>query len=111
MRKLWQIALTMVLAFGVPAAFAQTPQRGGTLVFGVAAEPPNYDCHQGNTYVILDLVSPIYSLLVRFDPADMSRIEPDLATSWEMSGDGLTYTFHLRSGVKFHDGSPFSSAD
>ena len=110
MRKLLQTALAMILASGLAAA-AATPQRGGTLVFGAEAEPPNYDCHQGNTYVILDLVSPIYSELIRFDPSDMSRFEPDLATRWETSEDGLTYTFHLRQGVQFHDGSPFSSAD
>jgi peptide/nickel transport system substrate-binding protein len=94
-----------------PLAFAEEPHRGGTLVFGVEAEPPNYDCHQGNTYVILDLVAPIYSLLIRFDPHDMSRFEPDLATKWEASPDGLSYIFHLRPGVQCHDGSPFSSAD
>jgi peptide/nickel transport system substrate-binding protein len=114
MRKLCRIALA--LAFGglgprLTTAVAQTPQRGGTLVFGVEAEPPNYDCHQGNTFVILDLVAPIYSLLIRFDPNDMSRFEPDLATSWETSADGLSYIFRLRQGVQFHDGSPFSSAD
>ena len=106
---LYRIVAALLLSIAV--ASAQTPHRGGTLVFGVEAEPPNFDCHQGNTYVILDLVSPIYSLLLRFDPADMDRFQPDLATSWDVSQDGLTYTFHLRSGVKFHDGSPFSAAD
>ena len=110
MNALCRIAAALLFASAAIAA-AQTPQRGGTLVFGIEAEPPNFDCHQGNTYVILDVVSPIYSLLLRFDPADMTRFEPDLATSWDISADGLTYTFHLRPGVKFHDGSPFSATD
>jgi len=38
------------------------------------------------------------------------NVEPDLATSWTISPDGLTYTFHLRPGVTFHDGTPFNSA-
>jgi peptide/nickel transport system substrate-binding protein len=82
-KKLCQIALTMMLACGIATVHAETPHKGGTLVFGVEAEPPNYDCHQGNTYVILDLVSPIYSELIRFDPRDMSKFEPDLASSWQ----------------------------
>lgn len=43
-------------------------------------------------------------------PGSRPKIVPDLATSWNVSHDGLTYTFHLRSGVRFHDGTPFTSA-
>jgi peptide/nickel transport system substrate-binding protein len=43
-------------------------------------------------------------------PTTKSTIVPDLATSWSISPDGLTYTFHLRGGVHFHDGTPFTSA-
>ncbi len=111
MAKFRSAVLAMLLASTLAPAFAQTAQRGGTLVFGAEAEPPTYDCHQGNTYVIPDLVSPIYSGLIRFDPRDMNRFEPDLATSWETAPDGLAYTFHLRPNVQFHDGSGFSSAD
>ena len=99
MAKFRSAVLAMLLASTLAPAVAQTAQRGGTLVFGAEAEPPNYDCHQGNTYVIPDLVSPIYSGLIRFDPRDMNRFEPDLATSWETAPDGLAYTFHLRPNV------------
>jgi peptide/nickel transport system substrate-binding protein/oligopeptide transport system substrate-binding protein len=49
-------------------------------------------------------VAYLFDGLVRFTPE--ARVEPALAERWEVSGDGLTYTFHLRSGVTFHDGTP-----
>jgi oligopeptide transport system substrate-binding protein len=52
-------------------------------------------------------VGYIFDGLVRFTPD--AQVVPGLARSWDISADGLTYTFHLRTGVKFHDGRPFSS--
>jgi peptide/nickel transport system substrate-binding protein len=106
------LAVALIGIFGaMTAAFAQEPQRGGTLVFGLSAEPPTYDCHQSNTYATLDVVSPHYSLLIRFDPKKPGEYEPDLAQSWEISKDGLAYTFKLYPDIHFHDGSPLTSAD
>ena len=50
-------------------------------------------------------VGYLFDGLTRFTPD--ARVVPALATRWEMSADGRTYTFHLRSGVTFHDGKPF----
>src|SRR5205814_9680513 len=50
----------------------------------------------------------VYQGLVDYKP-DSTTIEPVLATSWDTSPDGLTYTFHLRNGVTFQDGTPFNS--
>jgi len=105
------IAVALVAACLATGARAEQPQRGGTLVFGLAAEPPTYDCHQANTYVVLDTVAPAYSLLARFDPERKGEYQPDVARSWEISGDGLAYTFHLQPNVRFHDGTPLTSAD
>jgi peptide/nickel transport system substrate-binding protein len=54
-------------------------------------------------------VSYLFDGLTRFTPK--AQVVPDLATSWELASDGVTYTFHLKSGVKFHDGTSFSASD
>ena len=59
-----------VLAFGTDPTGAQTPKRGGTLNFGVVAEPPNYDCHGSTTFALIHPIAPHYSLLVKFDGKD-----------------------------------------
>ena len=53
----------------------------------------------------------MYDLLVQADPVSWNAIIPDLATSWKISDDELTYTFSLREGVKFHDGATFTAED
>jgi peptide/nickel transport system substrate-binding protein len=91
---------------------ADTPRKGGTLDFAVVAEPPSTDCHATTTFAMIHPVAPQYSTLLQFvGPMDKLRIEGDLAESWEISKDGLTYTFKLRKGVKFHDGTDFTSED
>jgi peptide/nickel transport system substrate-binding protein len=102
------LALT-VLAGAAPA---ETPKRGGVLQFGIVAEPPTTDCHESGTFATVHPVAPQYSTLLKFvGPHDATKIVGDLAESWERSADGLTFTFRLRRGVKFHDGSDFTSAD
>lgn len=98
-------------ALTLGSAEAQTPKRGGILQFAVTAEPPNYDCHASQTFALLHPISPFYSFLVRFDASQGGKITGDLAKSWDVAKDGLTYTFKLHEGVKFHDGSPLTSAD
>ncbi|MBI2296950.1 MAG: ABC transporter substrate-binding protein [Betaproteobacteria bacterium] len=93
------------------AAWAQAPISGGLLKFAVSAEPPNYDCHANTSFAFIHPVRPHYNTLLKFDPPKYPAIKGDLAESWNVSKDGLTYTFKLRKGVKFHDGSPFSSED
>jgi len=99
------------LAFGAHAASAQTPKRGGQLKFAVSAEPPNYDCHANSSFAFIHPVRPHYSTLLEFDPVNYPKIRGDLAESWDVSPDKLTYTFKVRQNVKFHDGSPFTSED
>ena len=105
------VAALTGLAFGLGGAAAQTPKKGGQLKFGVVAEPPNYDCHGSTTFALVHPIAPHYSLLVKFDGKEYPKVIPDLAESWTTSPDGMTWTFKIRSGVKFHDGSPLTSED
>jgi peptide/nickel transport system substrate-binding protein len=105
------LAAAAALALVTVGASAAGPKRGGTLNFSVVAEPPNYDCHGSTTFALVHPIAPHYSLLVKFDGKDYPKVVPDLAQSWKVSDNGMTYTFTLRSGVKFHDGSALTSAD
>jgi peptide/nickel transport system substrate-binding protein len=88
-----------------------TPVRGGVLVRSLSGDPPNFDPMSNTTGRVIGVVGPCCNGLVRFDEFDPNKIVPDLAESWQVSDDEKTYTFRLRSGVKFHDGKPMTSAD
>src|SRR5687768_13469861 len=94
-----------------PAAAAETPRRGGVLLAVIGADPPTLDPHQEGTFATLQVVAPLYSTLLQIDPYDYPKVIGDVATDWKISSDGLTYTFKLRPGVRFHDGSPLAAAD
>jgi peptide/nickel transport system substrate-binding protein len=87
------------------------PKSGGTLRYGVHSAPAHFDVHQSGTVANMAAQGPMYDNLIRRDPRDGQTIIPDLAHTWEISPDGKTYTFHLRQGVKFHDGADFTAED
>src|SRR5882672_10460059 len=95
------------------ATFKPDPaaKRGGTLRYGVHTAPAHFDVHQSGTVANIGAQSPMYDTLLRRSPKDGQTIIPDLAWKWEISPDGKKYTFHLRKGVKFHDGADFTAAD
>jgi len=107
MKRFW-VALLVLTLMAPVSALAEEPKTGGTLVFGRGGDSVGLDPAfetDGNSFMICDNV---YDELVLY--ADEStEIVPGLATSWESSPDGLTYTFHLREGVKFHDGTDFDA--
>jgi peptide/nickel transport system substrate-binding protein len=111
MKKLSALLLGAAALLAAGAMAAETPKSGGLLKFAVGAEPPNYDCHAQTSFAFIHPVRPHYSTLLEFDTAKYPAIKGDLAESWTVSKDGLTYTFKLKKGVKFHDGSAFSSED
>src|SRR5207253_8127161 len=106
-------ALALVLLLVTPAAAQDSPRRGGELIFVVAAEPPSFDAHQEETFAMLHPGAPQYNTLLRVDPTDRTgtKVIGDLAESWTVSPDRRTYTFKVRQGVKFHDGSVMTSKD
>ena len=102
-----QGALALALAHG------DKPRYGGKFVSVGNEEIPFYDMHQTSLGGIYAAVAPAYNCLIRTSPYDPKgqEIMPELADAWEVSDGGKTITFHLHKGVKWHDGTPFSSAD
>jgi peptide/nickel transport system substrate-binding protein len=115
MRRYLNVVVIAIVALGLaaPAAAQDKPRTGGELIFAVPSEPPSYDGHREETFGVIHPLAPHYNTLMRVDPTDKSgtKIVPDVAESYSMARDGRTYTFKLRRGVKFHDGSEMTSAD
>lgn len=90
--------------------FAAEVDAGQEKVFTyhLAAPPDLLDPAKCNNIRCQRVMWPIYEPLVELSK-DSKQILPSLAESWEVSPDGLTYTFHLRRGVTFHDGTPFDA--
>ena len=103
--------------WGAIAAPAQeTPKNGGTLNYVIPADaPPSFDAHRETTFATIHSAAPFYSVLIRVDPNNPGSTTDfvcDLCTAMpQPTDDGKTYTFKIRSGVKFHDGSPLTAAD
>jgi peptide/nickel transport system substrate-binding protein len=104
---------TSVVVGAVPTGLraAETPRRGGVLLAVIGADPPSLDPHQESTFANIQLVAPLYSTLIQIDPYNFPKITGDVATEWKVTPDGLTYTFKIRQGIRFHDGSLLTAAD
>jgi len=105
-----------VAALTLPATAADTPRRGGTLTFMIPADsPPSLDGHRETTFATVQSAAPFYSVLIRVDPNNPSNNTDfvcDLCTAVPApTDDGKIYTFKIREGVKFHDGTPLSAYD
>ena len=112
MRPVIAIILSMMLSAAVLEAkevSQDKPRYGGTLVWGVAYKPTIINPILTTQSVSASLQDLIFNQLIRLNAK--GEIEPDLAQSWEISDDGLIYTFHLRKGVKFHDGVECTAED
>ena len=95
---------------------AETPKRGGVLTYMIPADaPPSFDGHRETTYATVHTAAPFYSVLIRVNPENPSSTTDfvcDLCTAMpKPTDDGRTYTFKIRKGVKWHDGSPLTAAD
>src|SRR5262245_54214724 len=100
------IGLLVVLAF-VGYAVAQQPKPGGTLRVAWEADVTGLDPHLSNGIQAWHVVGNLFNSLLSID-AQLNYV-PDLAESWDVLEDGKVYVFHLRQGVKFHDGTDFDA--
>ena len=86
------------------------PSTRSHLTVGIIQEPTSLDPTADATNSIgLLLRDNVYEGLVRLDPT--GKVLPGLARTWDLSSDGTTFTFHLATGVKWHDGTPFTARD
>ncbi|MEX2534761.1 MAG: ABC transporter substrate-binding protein [Trueperaceae bacterium] len=118
-----RLCIALLLALGVALSLAQSSdvagiygpdvsdeaQTGGEIIVGLVYEPPALDPIHQQADATTALTVLMYQGLVYTDWD--SDVQPLLATDWTVSDDGLTYTFNIREGVKFHDGSDLTAAD
>ncbi|HEY3067057.1 MAG TPA: ABC transporter substrate-binding protein [Methylomirabilota bacterium] len=110
-RRVWTSLTVLLLILAVTAVAQEKPRMGGLLTWFDYGDPGRLDVHAESPLVVQQATAGVYSGLLQYDAEEPSKVVPDLAERWTMSPDGKTYTFHLRKGVKWHDGQPFSSAD
>ncbi len=99
------IILITLLLVTPTSSFAKV--YGGTVIYAAGADPDRLDPANAESNPAEAMNRMMYENLAKFD--EKLRIVPGLATKWEQSKDGMTWTFFLRKGVKFHDGSPFNA--
>jgi len=98
-----------VLAAALLATVVLAQTSGGVLRVGMQTDPVGLDPHITNATATRNMLENVYDTLVMFDSS--LQIVPGLAESWTASDDGLTWTFTLRDGVTFHDGTPLTASD
>ncbi len=89
-------------------ARSDKPVSGGTLIYATDREPTCLDPHVSGDMPQVFIGQQYLDSLVSMD--EQGQIGPWLAERWEVSADGLSYTFHLRKDVRFTDGTPFNAA-
>ena len=84
------------------------PSPGGRVVYGLTLAPSGIDPHVNTSSELGIPLTSVYDTLVYLDP-ETGEFVPGLAQRWEVSDDGLVYTFYLKQGVTFHDGTSFDA--
>ncbi|MCS1351799.1 ABC transporter substrate-binding protein [Mechercharimyces sp. CAU 1602] len=108
------LIITLALLFILSTILAacgsseQQADQGSTLVFGRGGDSDSLDPAQVTDGESIKVTQNLYETLVKYKKEN-TEVEPGLATEWEPSEDGLTWTFKLREGVKFHDGTDFNA--
>lgn len=105
------LALTLAAAVScafLPACSNSANQKKNTLIFAQGSDPRGLDPALVDDGESSKIIVNVYEGLLKY-AKDSTKVEPCLATSWDISKDGLVYTFHLRQGVKFQDGTDFNA--
>src|SRR6202453_2337978 len=110
------IGLLALLLIASPLRAEEAPKHGGILTFMIPADaPPSLDGHKETTYATVHATAPFYSVLIRINPLNPASTEDfvcDLCTAMPRPEDGgKSWTFTIRDGVKWHDGSPLTAYD
>jgi peptide/nickel transport system substrate-binding protein len=92
----------------VPGSVTGWAAAPATIIYGKSGDADSLDSPVSTNGEAYQVTTQIFNLLVRAQPGK-TDIEPDLATSWSVSPDGRTWTFKLRQGVTFHDGTPWNA--
>ena len=103
----WRRGLA-VAALATGLAFGGAAQADTTLIISIAADPTGFDPEAVANNTSGFIMAAVHDSLIRYKSGTVD-IEPGLAQSWDVAPDGLTYTFRLRRGVTFHDGTPFNA--
>ena len=107
-KKYWLMAGLMMGAVLTTPVWAQDePIRGGTLMVGLADDPPELDPHLTSSNAARTVLHNIFATLVEID--EELQVVPGIAHSWDISEDGKSFTFYIREGVLFHDGTPLDA--
>lgn len=109
-RLLISAAAALAMATAAPAAFADAPKQGGAATITFNNDLTTLDPQVGYDWQNWSVIKSIFDGLMDYKPGT-TELEPDLAESYTVSDDGLTYEFKLRDGVKFHNGRAMTSAD
>lgn len=109
-RKIGIVCLSVFTLIFFTSLSIIAAEQGGTLTFGMVGDAINLDAPNYSSGPDEEVIRMVYENLVRFKEQSGSlELEPGLATDWSNSPDGLTWTFNLRKGIKFHDGTPFNA--
>jgi ABC-type transport system substrate-binding protein len=91
-------------------ASAEAKERyGGTIIIGHSTEPESINPILTTSTISANIIDLVFSRLVRYHSKEM--VAPEVAEHWEISDDGLVWTFYLRDDVSFHDGYPLNAHD
>jgi peptide/nickel transport system substrate-binding protein len=103
------LMLILAILLSLPATLLAAGGSKDTIVYAAYADIKDWDPSVAASMEVV-MLSSVYETLTVYDTYGAKNVKPGLATSWSTSDDGLIWTFNLRKGVKFHDGTPFNAS-